>query len=95
MTPEGRLTRRTKKKLDSVDGLWYYKVSDRFTSGIPDFIVCYKGRLGALELKAPKKKATELQKITLDRIFRAGGVVSVADCDEKVDEFINQLTEDK
>ena len=44
------------------------------TSGIPDIICCYKGRFIGMECKLPGGRLTELQKRTLAKINRAGGI---------------------
>jgi hypothetical protein len=43
------------------------------TSGIPDIIVCYKGRFVAFEVKTESAKLTTLQENTLRKINAAGG----------------------
>ena len=44
----------------------YYKVSDRYTSGLADFIGCFiGGRMFHIELKAPGEKLRKLQAYTL------------------------------
>ena len=45
---------------------WFYKVSDRFTLGIPDIVGCYPGirshaRFVAIELKTKTGKLTPIQ----------------------------------
>jgi len=59
--------------------LWVYKTNDRFTSGIPDLIICAWGRLVAIELKAPGKpcRGEPIQEYQLDAIVRAGGRANV------------------
>lgn len=47
------------------------------TAGIPDIIVCYKGRFIALEAKVGKNQPTKLQAATIDKIRQAGGIASV------------------
>ena len=47
------------------------------TAGIPDIIVCHKGRFIALEAKVGKNKPTKLQAATIDQIKRAGGTAAV------------------
>ena len=42
--------------------------------GIPDIICCYKGHFLGLECKLPGGRLTELQKRTIEKINRAGGV---------------------
>lgn len=46
-------------------------------SGIPDIIVCHRGRFMAIECKAGKGKPTALQLRELRRISDAGGVALV------------------
>jgi hypothetical protein len=43
------------------------------TSGIPDIIVCYRGKFVAFEVKTPSGKLTTLQEITLQKINSAKG----------------------
>jgi hypothetical protein len=68
---------------------WVYKASDRFISGIPDLIICYKGFFIAIELKTPhNKKRNLLQEYNLERIRNAGGRAAVC---RSVDEVRNLL----
>jgi Holliday junction resolvase len=43
------------------------------TSGVPDIVGCYKGRMFAIECKAGDNKATALQYKNLEEIQAAGG----------------------
>ena len=57
-------------------GAWYVKYwgGGQFTkSGIPDIIVCHRGKFIAIEVKAPKGKPTLLQINSLKEIEDAGG----------------------
>ena len=47
------------------------------TAGIPDLIVCYKGRFIGLECKVGKNTATSLQQQTIRQILKAGGYAVV------------------
>ena len=47
------------------------------TAGIPDIIVCFKGRFVGLEAKVGKNQPTKLQAATIDKIRQAGGVAAV------------------
>ena len=47
------------------------------TAGIPDVIVCYKGRFIAFEAKVGTNKATVLQEQTIRKILQAGGYALV------------------
>lgn len=55
------------------DFIYRYKVSDRFTAGIPDFLLCKDGKFLALELKSDKGKQSEIQKYVEKQIRKAGG----------------------
>lgn len=59
------------------NGCWFLKYwgGAAYTkSGIPDLIVCCKGRLMGVELKAPKGKPSDLQIYNLRQIDKAGGI---------------------
>lgn len=74
------------------------------TSGVPDIIICYKGRFIGMECKLPGGRLTELQKRAIDKINRAGGIArrveSVTDAmtiiqqadDEAAGRFMNTTT---
>ena len=47
------------------------------TTGIPDIIVCYRGRFVAFEVKGEKGKVTVLQMVTIRKIQAAGGIAAV------------------
>jgi hypothetical protein len=46
-------------------------------SGVPDFLICHKGRFIAVEAKAGSNKPTALQELHLARIRAAGGIALV------------------
>ena len=75
-----------KKYLASLgEGVFFWKEhgGPYGTSGVPDIIICYKGRFIGMECKLPGGRLTELQKRSIDKINRAGGIArrveSVAD----------------
>lgn len=47
------------------------------TAGIPDIIVCHRGRFIALEAKVGKNQPTKLQAVTIEQIRKAGGTAAV------------------
>lgn len=61
------------------------------TAGIPDIIVCYKGKFIGLECKAKGRKPTVLQQITINKINRAGGIAKVVYSLEEVKELLKNL----
>jgi penicillin-binding protein-related factor A (putative recombinase) len=58
------------------------------TPGISDIIGCYKGRMIAIELKAPNGVLSEAQQAFINRINEAGGL---AFCARTLDEVIEGL----
>jgi hypothetical protein len=83
MTPEGKVKAAIKRFLNEV-GAWYcMPMGTGFgKSGVPDFIVCWRGKFFAIEAKAPGKKSntTTMQDREIVAIHKAGGVALV--CDE-------------
>jgi Holliday junction resolvase len=71
-----------KKILDylKLQGAYAVKVIQASKAGVPDIICCYKGRFIAIEVKTPKTKynTSELQKLNIEWIKEASGVVIVA-----------------
>jgi len=59
--------------------VWFYKVSDKFCSGLPDIIMCFNGHLVGLELKRPGAKPRPLQVLILEKIRKAGGFAMCSD----------------
>lgn len=58
--------------------LWFMKPhggSYSTTSGIPDYVICIKGRAVYIETKILKGKLTEKQKLVQSQIRKAGGLV--------------------
>lgn len=74
--PEGKLVSATRSLLKE-KGARPFKIqgdSDSFQEvGIPDLLVCYKGRFVGLEAKMPGNKPTAKQKAVLDEIVQTGG----------------------
>ncbi len=62
-------------------------------SGVPDFLVCHKGRFIGIEAKANGNKPTALQVNNMKRIELAGGKSIVID-ESNVDQLINYLEND-
>jgi hypothetical protein len=67
-----------------------YKAADRFTSGIPDLLLCRKGFFYAIELKVGSNKATPIQEFVMREIRKAGGRVSISRSTEDVKQFIER-----
>ena len=61
------------------------------TNGVPDIICCYKGRFLGLECKLPGCRLTKLQKRTIEKINRAGGVACRVESVEDVKRVIERV----
>jgi len=87
------IVNKIKAYLQTKQGLFFWKEhGGQFgTAGIPDIIICYKGKFIGLECKLPGRKPTLLQKITLGKIEKAGGIAKVVTSVEEVKEIIENL----
>ena len=61
------------------------------SNGVPDIICCYKGRFLGLECKLPGGRLTKLQKRTIEKINRAGGVACRVESVEDVKRVIERV----
>lgn len=66
----------------------WYKISDKFISGIPDIIGCLEGKFIAIELKRKGNKPTALQEYNINAINVAGGLAFWTDNLEEIKEEI-------
>jgi hypothetical protein len=62
------------------------------TAGIPDIIICYRGKFVALEVKTENGKVSVLQEITLRKIRNAGGAALVVKSVDEVKKIIGALS---
>ncbi len=87
---EKDLVKHISNYLKTIDGLFFWKEhGGQFgTAGIPDIIVCYKGRFIGLECKVGKNRPTILQEVTIKQILRAGGYAMVVRSVEEVRQVI-------
>ncbi len=94
---ESELIKRIENYLKTVPELFFWKEHGGMygTAGIPDIIICYKGRFIGLECKVGKNKLTVLQEQTIKQILRAGGyalaVRSVEEAREVITAFKNEV----
>ena len=79
-TPEKKVKDKVVTQLKALGAYYFYPVTGGFgASGVPDIIVCYKGRFFGLECKANGNKPTPLQQLNIDKINDAGGIALVID----------------
>lgn len=74
-------------------GAYYFKHHGNQYSqvGVPDIIVCYKGKFIGIEVKNEKGKTSPLQEANLKMINDAGGISIVARCVEDVEKVIDKI----
>jgi len=79
-TPEGHVKAKVRDILARYTGMYtYWPVPTGFGTTTIDMIGCYRGQFFAVETKAPGKKPTLKQAITLEAIGRAMGKTFVID----------------
>lgn len=76
---ESQLIQNIRNYLKTVPDCFFWKEhgGQYGTAGIPDIIVCYRGRFIGLEAKVGKNQPTRLQQVTIEQIRKAGGVAAV------------------
>ena len=95
MTPEGKVKARVKKILKDADAYFAMPSTGGYgVSGVPDFLVCFKGRFIGIETKSGSNKPTELQKANLAKIELAGGLSIVVN-EDNIDELERIFNENK
>ena len=75
MTPEAKVKAKVKRILAELGAYYAMPVTGGYgNSGVPDFLVCLRGRFYAIECKANGGKTTALQEKHLADIRGAGSV---------------------
>jgi penicillin-binding protein-related factor A (putative recombinase) len=93
---EKHLVNRIREKLKKLfPGILIIKIHGGLfqMAGLPDLIICYKGRFIALEVKLPgkEKTLTKLQKTWLRRVRKAGGIAYMITSVEKAVGVIQRI----
>lgn len=81
MTPEGRVKETVKRVLRAYGAYWHMPVQNGMGTPTLDFVCCFNGLYFAVETKAPGKKPTTRQEITIQEINKAKGKTFVIDGD--------------
>lgn len=93
MTPERKVKAKVIAIVKKMGGYYCMPVTGGFgNSGVPDILVCYKGRFIGIECKAGKGKLTALQQHNINAIELSGGLALVVN-ESNVDE-VQQLIEE-
>lgn len=89
MTPEGKVKKKVVDILKAAGAYYFFPATGGFgRSGVPDIIVCFKGRFIGIECKAGDNTPTALQQRELMRIIDAGGSALVVN-----EESLNALVD--
>ena len=92
-TPEGKVKQRVVYVLTTHGAYYFFPSMYGYgRAGIPDIIVCHRGRFVAIECKAGKGTTTKLQDRELDRIRKAGGAALVVN-ENNIDLVVSVLKE--
>lgn len=78
-TPEAKVKAKVKELLKAYEAYWHCPVQNGMGSPALDFWVCHKGRFCGIETKAPGKRPTPRQLLTIQTVQDAGGTVFVID----------------
>ncbi len=81
-TPESKVKIKVKKILMEYRAYQHWPVQNGMGAPTLDCIACYRGMYLAIETKAPGKKPTERQKMTIRHMQDAGAAVFVIDGQE-------------
>jgi Holliday junction resolvase len=89
MTPESKVKKKVVDILRAAGAYYFFPATGGFgRSGVPDIIVCFKGRFIGIECKAGDNTPTALQQRELMRIIDAGGSAFVVN-----EESLNTLVD--
>jgi len=79
-TPEKKIKEKVKRILKKIDAYFCMPATGGYgASGVPDILVCYKGRFIGIETKANGNRPTALQHKHLQDIKTSGGLSLVID----------------
>jgi hypothetical protein len=78
LTPEKKVKNKVVKLLKEYEAYYFFPATYGFgRSGVPDIIVCYRGRFIGVECKAGTNKPTPLQERELTAINKAKGITFI------------------
>lgn len=97
MQKEKVIENKIKEYLKTIKGLFYWKEHGGMytTAGIPDLIVCYKGRFIAFEVKSELGRPTVLQNVAIRKINEAGGIAKIVRSVEEVKDIIKEVSNEE
>jgi len=90
--PETKFKMKVQSRLSGIPELYVVKIQQVALRGVPDMLICYKGKFFAWELKTDTGKPTDLQNYVINKIKQAGGVARVVTpktFEEAMEELLN------
>ena len=92
-TPESKVKKKVVDLLKAAGSYYFYPVTGGWgNSGVPDVVVCHKGRFIGIECKAGKNKPTKLQQKNLSDIAAAGGIALIVN-EDNIDDVSRMINE--
>ena len=88
MTPEGKVKKAVKQRLDELGAYHFWPVQTGYGNATLDCLGCCQGKFFGLETKAPGEKLTARQKITALKMRDAGALVFVVDSVENAKKLL-------
>ena len=91
-TPEAKVKKQIRKILEKMGAYYAMPIGTGYgNSGVPDFLVCFKGSFIGIEAKAGAGNTTALQEYHLSRIRGAGGTALVIN-EQNIDQLKGYLS---
>jgi hypothetical protein len=91
-TPEGKVKSQVKDVLKKYAAYWHCPVQNGMGAPTLDFVGCHFGEFFAIETKAPGKKPTPRQELTMDEMKKAAAKVFVIDGDtSELEEWLSDF----
>lgn len=78
--------------LKSLENLYFFKTITCNKKGVPDIIICYKGRFVSIECKTKFGKLSSLQEFNREEIYKANGNYLLARSLEEVKDYFDKLS---
>lgn len=84
MTPEGKIKAKVKALLKQYGAYYHMPVQNGMGEPTLDFVACLRGYYIAVETKAPGKKPTPRQLVTMEQMRAAGAFVFLVSCEAEL-----------
>ncbi len=74
MQNETKFKEKVLRDLKKIPQCYVLKTQERARKGVPDLLVCLRGKFIAIELKVDGEEPEEIQRVTLEKIQSADGL---------------------